>query len=168
MRLDPEPFKWVLASTLGNPAGTTYKQTRDEGITPHHTGMASIPRGQLCAGTSGQLLHSPLLEKRGGTKSAILGRLTKEILEMCMSHKIRLFLRHLPGLTNTESDALSSRSKDFQSIRGTPDRPIRLTSNVSGTSLLLPRQTRSSSEGSRCSTPGIGFQLDVCLSSLLA
>jgi hypothetical protein len=34
-------------------------------------------------------------------------RLTKEILDLCRTHNIRLFPSHLPGLANTESDALS-------------------------------------------------------------
>ena len=47
------------------------------------------------------------LKKEGGTKSAMLGRLTKKILDMCTSHEITLFPSHLPGLANTESEALS-------------------------------------------------------------
>ena len=43
----------------------------------------------------------------GGTRSAILARLTKEISDICFSHKIKLFPSHLPGLANIESDALS-------------------------------------------------------------
>jgi hypothetical protein len=37
----------------------------------------------------------------------MLARLTREILDICMSHNITLFPCYLPGLANTESDALS-------------------------------------------------------------
>ena len=47
------------------------------------------------------------LKKVGGTKSAILSRLSQEILDICNIHHIRLIPSHLPGLANTESDALS-------------------------------------------------------------
>jgi hypothetical protein len=47
------------------------------------------------------------LKKDGGTKSAILARLTKEISDICISRDITLFPCYLPGLANIESDALS-------------------------------------------------------------
>ena len=37
----------------------------------------------------------------------MLARLTKEISDICLSHKIELFPSHLPGMANIESDALS-------------------------------------------------------------
>ena len=47
------------------------------------------------------------LKKEGGTKSAMLSRLTREVLDICRSHDIKLFPSYLPGLANIESDALS-------------------------------------------------------------
>ena len=37
----------------------------------------------------------------------MLTRLTREILDICMSHNITLILSHLPGIANTGADALS-------------------------------------------------------------
>jgi hypothetical protein len=59
---------------------------------------------QLLVDNSATVLY---LKKEGGTKSAMLSRLTREILDICVSHQITLFPSHLPGLANTESDALS-------------------------------------------------------------
>jgi hypothetical protein len=64
------------------------------------------------AGHSVQLLVDNMatvlyLKKEGGTKSAMLARLTREILDICVTHNITLFPSYLPGLANTESDALS-------------------------------------------------------------
>jgi hypothetical protein len=47
------------------------------------------------------------LKKEGGTKSAMLARLTREILDICLTHNIKLFPSYLPGIANTEADALS-------------------------------------------------------------
>ena len=64
------------------------------------------------AGHSVQLLVDNIttvlyLKKDGGTKSAMLVRLTKEVSDICLSHDIRLVPCYLPGLANIESDALS-------------------------------------------------------------
>jgi hypothetical protein len=61
------------------------------------------------------------IKKEGGTKSATLARLTKEILDICYTHQIRLVPCHLPGLANIESDALS---------RGKTQDELHLNTNV--------------------------------------
>ena len=59
---------------------------------------------QLLVDNSTTVLY---LKKEGGTKSVILARLTKQVLDICLSHDIRLVPSYLPGLANIESDALS-------------------------------------------------------------
>ena len=73
------------------------------------------------------------LTKEGGTKSAMLSRLTREISDTCLTHNIRLFPSYLPGIANTASDALSRDkvqeewmlstlvAKKIFSIFGTPE-----------------------------------------------
>jgi hypothetical protein len=110
---------------------------------------------QLLADNTATVLY---IKKEGGTRSAILSRLTTQILDLCHKHHIALIPSHLPGLANTCSDALSRQkaqdewhlnpnvAKKIFSILGSPQVDLfasRLTNQVEKY-FTLDKEDRSS------------------------
>ena len=87
---------------------STHQRVRNASGTVGSSTLGPTHVGPDCSTTRRQLFDSPVYKKGGGgTRSAILSRLATEILDTCHLHHIRLIPSHLPGLANTESDALS-------------------------------------------------------------